>query len=121
MGNQLSNEVVYFYRADEEFQCMTEYVESMSNCANVNYAAYSKLPTGLGEFHEQEHIQKLEKKILKFEDGGTSVVEVPYAIVLGTRRTDPGSYGLDPYTITDGAYPRFLRVHPVLDWTYGEI
>ncbi|KAI9825331.1 MAG: 3'-phosphoadenosine 5'-phosphosulfate sulfotransferase [Phylliscum demangeonii] len=46
-----------------------------------------------------------------------------HAVLVGTRRTDPGgarlaATGFDP---TDGGWPRFMRVHPVLEWRYGEI
>ncbi|KAA8570751.1 hypothetical protein EYC84_000146 [Monilinia fructicola] len=43
------------------------------------------------------------------------------AILVGTRRTDPHGADLTHFDMTDGGWPRFMRVHPVIDWHYREI
>lgn len=43
------------------------------------------------------------------------------AVFVGTRRTDPHGAALAPFDETDGDWPRFMRVHPVLEWHYAEI
>ncbi|AEO69642.1 70f8aa20-9092-4f2a-bc31-79816f618393 [Thermothielavioides terrestris] len=43
------------------------------------------------------------------------------AIFLGTRRTDPHGEFLTHFDPTDDGWPRFMRVHPVIDWHYVEI
>lgn len=43
------------------------------------------------------------------------------AILVGTRRTDPHGGLLTHFDMTDGGWPRFMRVHPVIDWHYREI
>ncbi|KAI4198031.1 MAG: hypothetical protein LQ350_005542 [Teloschistes chrysophthalmus] len=45
------------------------------------------------------------------------------AIFVGTRRTDPHGGKLSPegFDMTDGGWPRFMRVHPVIEWHYREI
>lgn len=43
------------------------------------------------------------------------------AIVVGIRRSDPYGKRLASEQMTDHKWPRFLRIHPILEWTYTEI
>jgi len=43
------------------------------------------------------------------------------AVLVGTRRTDPHGEGLTYFDMTDHGWPKFMRVHPVIDWHYWEI
>jgi FAD synthetase len=43
------------------------------------------------------------------------------AIFVGTRRTDPHGATLSSFAMTDGLWPRFMRIHPVLEWGLAEI
>ncbi|KAL8788942.1 MAG: hypothetical protein Q9195_007058 [Heterodermia aff. obscurata] len=43
------------------------------------------------------------------------------AIFVGTRRTDPHGADLTFFDETDRAWPKFMRVHPVIDWHYAEV
>lgn len=43
------------------------------------------------------------------------------AVLVGTRRTDPGAADLGHFDRTDGGWPDFMRVQPVIDWKYVEI
>ncbi|KAL8782312.1 MAG: hypothetical protein Q9213_005506 [Squamulea squamosa] len=45
------------------------------------------------------------------------------AIFVGTRRTDPhgGLLSSEGFDLTDGGWPRFMRVHPVIEWHYVEV
>lgn len=43
------------------------------------------------------------------------------AVFVGTRRTDPHGADLGNFQETDGDWPRFIRVHPVIDWHYREV
>ncbi|KAK7202569.1 putative FAD synthetase [Myxozyma melibiosi] len=43
------------------------------------------------------------------------------AIMVGTRRTDPNGAGLGDFDETDGGWPRFMRIQPVIEWQYEEV
>ncbi|KAJ1333106.1 FAD synthetase [Microdochium nivale] len=43
------------------------------------------------------------------------------AVFVGTRRTDPHGKSLTFFDETDRDWPRFMRIHPVIDWHYREI
>ncbi|KAI9727013.1 MAG: hypothetical protein M1834_008595 [Cirrosporium novae-zelandiae] len=42
-------------------------------------------------------------------------------IFVGTRRTDPHGEKLTFFDETDHGWPRFMRIHPVIEWHYTEI
>ncbi|KAF9423956.1 3'-phosphoadenosine 5'-phosphosulfate sulfotransferase [Podila epigama] len=43
------------------------------------------------------------------------------AIMVGTRRDDPHGGPLKPFTPCDPSWPPFMRIHPILDWSYHDI
>ncbi|KAL7528624.1 hypothetical protein ACHAWF_002631, partial [Thalassiosira exigua] len=45
----------------------------------------------------------------------------PLAFVLGTRKDDPNAGSQGVYAPSSHYMPPFLRVNPILDWTYGQV
>lgn len=43
------------------------------------------------------------------------------ATIMGTRRLDPYSAHLKAFSLTDPDWPEFMRVFPILDWSYTEV
>jgi len=44
------------------------------------------------------------------------------AIFMGTRASDlPNTSALSPFQQTDNGWPKFLRVNPLLNWTYNQV
>ena len=43
------------------------------------------------------------------------------ACLMGTRRHDPYSSRLRSFSPTDQNWPSFMRILPILDWTYDEV
>jgi FAD synthetase len=43
-------------------------------------------------------------------------------ILMGTRRTDSSYFKtMNSFALTDGDWPKYMRINPILDWTYSEI
>ncbi|EZA56360.1 hypothetical protein DMN91_010350 [Ooceraea biroi] len=43
------------------------------------------------------------------------------ASLMGTRKGDPGSENLQPFTLTDPGWPQLMRVNPILNWSYSQV
>jgi len=55
------------------------------------------------------------------QQSSISTTPFPLAFVLGTRKNDPNAGSQGIYAPSSHYMPPFLRVNPILDWTYGNV
>lgn len=78
-----------------------------------------------------DHLQRISAAIgvhtahehRSFKEGLTSLIEQYHleAIILGVRDTDPQGVGLTPFSPSTPDFPPFMRVLPLIHWTYGDV
>jgi len=56
-------------------------------------------------------------RIVKKADEGAEIT----AFLVGTRRGDPHGVKLGYFAQTDPGWPQFMRVHPIINWSYANI
>ncbi|OLY85769.1 FAD synthase [Smittium mucronatum] len=86
----------------ETFQEIEDYVQDMVKKVNLNHFFLNKSMRG-GLF-----------------DYGKSYPECR-AIYLGTRVDDPYGKKVNEFKMCDPGWPRFMRVSPILKWTYADV
>lgn len=93
---------VFFEHKEEE-----EFKEVLDYCQNF----------------EAEYDLKIEKFEGKIKEDLQYLVENEGAttVIVGNRRTDPYSQDLKAVQDSSEGWPKFLRIHPILNWTYQEI
>ncbi|KAJ3126237.1 FAD1 flavin adenine dinucleotide synthetase, partial [Irineochytrium annulatum] len=76
----------------------------------------------------KEEVERCDLDLTRIEKGMKSALEEFLAVnveikavLIGTRRTDPYCEHLEPFLATDADWPQVMRVHPILDWDYGDI
>lgn len=68
--------------------------------------------------------KETHEKVVTFRDAFAYYLETHpnvKAIFVGTRRTDPHGGHLTHFDMTDGNWPKFMRIHPVIEWHLDEI
>ena len=65
-----------------------------------------------------EHIKRPMKEAFELYLSAHTDIE---AVLVGTRRDDPHGQHLKHFDPTDQGWPAFMRVHPIIDWSYGQI
>lgn len=111
---------IYFVNSDdfEEVKC---FVEKIASDHKLNLIR-------IIEQAEQEcdatSPNAAPKKRNVFKDG-LSYLQTSYpsikAVFLGTRECDPYSEHLKSFMMTDPGWPSYMRVYPILQWTYREV
>ena len=63
----------------------------------------------------------LEAHMAHVRAEGGSEADSAFAFVLGTRQGDPNCGDQEKFTPSSSWMPPFMRVNPILDWTYGDV
>jgi len=106
---------------------------SSSNNNDVRITAfYAQLPDHFQEESKfvQETVKKYKLNLLQYSTNSLkdslhrlrSDVPTIEAIFIGTRRDDfkPGTQ-MGPFEPTDNSWPKFMRVNPILNWSYVQV
>lgn len=66
---------------------------------------------------------KVHKLHADFRTGVEGMLETTElkAIILGTRRGDPNAHGQEMFCPSSADWPPFMRVNPILDWSYADV
>lgn len=92
-----------FINSEELFPELLDFIKSSNEHYNANpIVIRSNLKQGFERyFNEINHSAK--------------------CIIVGVRSSDPYSSGLATEQYTDPDWPRFIRIHPILDWNYAQV
>ncbi|PNW74277.1 hypothetical protein CHLRE_13g592500v5 [Chlamydomonas reinhardtii] len=98
LGGMLS----FYFRQKDDFAEVKAFVEGADKAygLDVEYLSEQDFKKGLCEYLERTGVM---------------------AIVLGTRRGDPNAGGQDVFCPSSEGWPAFMRVNPILDWTYHDV
>jgi len=112
--------VIYFQHPDE-FPDVLSLLDETVGTFDVDMLAF-KDGVSFGEGLKY----LVERNIAPGKDGlsfDTSPLPPPHplAFVLGTRKDDPNAGSQGVYAPSSHYMPPFLRVNPILDWTYGHV
>ena len=103
--------VIYFEHPDE-FPQVRSFVQDSVRDFDLDMIAFpegTKYSTGLRIFVEHN----------KLPGTGENTPAFPLAFVLGTRENDPNAGSQGVFAPSSHYMPPFMRVNPILDWSYG--
>lgn len=96
--------LAFYFKSDDSFNEEATFVEQVVKTYNLNLVQYSS--------------PSLKQSLAQFKS------EHPHtrAILIGTRTGDlyPGAQ-MSAFQLTDPGWPSFIRVNPILHWTYQQV
>ena len=107
--------VIYFDH-EHEFPEILEFLHDSVREFDLDMIAFAK-----GTKFQDGLRVLTEHNVASSADSSSSSVVLPMAFVLGTRLTDPNAVGQQQFAPSSHYMPPFMRVNPILDWTYGHV
>lgn len=91
----------FFFHNDGDFQDITDFTHQ----TNHDYLLHMRVLHGDFKAGLEAFLQETQVK----------------AILLGTRRGDPNAPGQETFCPSSKGWPPFMRVNPILEWTYHDV
>lgn len=113
--------VIYFQHPDE-FPSVTSLLKDTVvkyDAEMLEFAEGTSFPKGLTYLVENNHPPGKSGKYPTQKDADAP--PHPLAFILGTRSDDPNAGSQGIYAPSSHYMPPFLRVNPILNWTYGHV
>lgn len=101
LHTDLGDVCTFFFHNDADFAEITKFTHKTNSDYHLNMTVlHGDFKAGLEEFLQSTTVK---------------------AILLGTRRGDPNAPGQETYCPSSRGWPPFMRVNPILDWTYHDV
>ncbi|KAK4523394.1 hypothetical protein GAYE_PCTG52G1289 [Galdieria yellowstonensis] len=106
-----------------------EYTQTTENVRPNIYAVYftdsdyfEQVETFVKSMQERYHLDLILQEG-GFLNGLKAIVDERNmkAFAMGTRRSDPDGKHLEHFTPSSQGWPPFMRINPILSWSYGEV
>ncbi|KAK4047763.1 3'-phosphoadenosine 5'-phosphosulfate sulfotransferase [Microbotryomycetes sp. JL221] len=108
-----------YVRCLSPFPQVEHFVNACTETYNLDLMAVEGgMKEALQEYLDKVGRNSMQKNLSTTNGNESKQVE---AILVGTRRNDPHGAQLTPFDPTDKGWPNFMRVHPILDWSYKQI
>lgn len=112
---------IYFQHEDEfpEVELLLEETVVLYDLDMVAFKEGVSFGDGLKYLVERNFAPN--KQGVSYSSGSSQAPPHPLAFILGTRSDDPNAGGQGVYAPSSSYMPPFLRVNPILNWTYGHV
>jgi FAD synthetase len=109
-----------------EFEQVYDFVRDTVNRYDLDMIAFEDgvgFSEGLGMLVENNYLQPVALSSNVSAQSGRLRLNVPHpmAFILGTRESDPNAGKQGTFAPSSSYMPPFMRVNPILEWTYGHV